>query len=279
VNRELSIEVNGKRARVQDGITVKRALEMTGYEVTEYPKKSSLFVPCEVGGCWGCAVEVKKQIRPACITAVRDGLRIRTQLPDDYIPKRIVHGFTPHTVGGVGTPWWLKGGHGYIEATCFAAGCKLRCPQCQNWETTYKGKGKALTPQEAAEIMTSTRKRFGVDRMAISGGESTLNRGWLVECLREVKRLNLDPHARIHVDTNASIVTRDYVDDLVEAGMTDIGPDLKGYYPETFTRITGIEDRTLAERYFNAAWDAAQYLIESYKERVFMGIGIPIMEN
>ena len=275
MKRQLSIQVDGKRLKVPDGITVKRALEMTGHEVTKYPENGSLFAPCEVGGCWSCAVEIDEQIRPACVTPVRDGLRIRTQLAEDYIPKRIVHGFTPHTVGGVGTPWWLKGGHGYIEAACFAAGCNLRCPQCQNWETTYKGKGKALTPHEAAEIMTSTRKRSGVDRMAISGGESTLNRGWLVEYVRELKRLNLDPNARIHVDTNASILTRDYIDELVEAGMTDIGPDLKGYYPETFMRITGIEDRGLAERYLNTAWDAARYLIARYREGVFTGIGIP----
>jgi len=45
------------------------------------------------------------------------------------------------------------------------------------------------------------------------------------------------------VDTNATILTRDYIDELVEAGVTDIGPDLKGCYPETFMRITGIEDK------------------------------------
>ncbi len=96
-----------------------------------------------------------------------------------------------------------------------------------------------------------------------------------MEYVRELKRLNFDPNARIHVDTNASILTRDYIDELVEAGMTDIGPDLKGYYPETFMRITGIEDRGLAERYLNTAWDAARYLIARYSEGVFTGIGIP----
>jgi len=132
-----------------------------------------------------------------------------------------------------------------------------------------------LTPKEAAEIMTATRKKFGVDRMAISGGECTLNRRWLVEYLRELKKLNQYPDARIHIDTNASILTRDYIDELIEAGMTDIGPDLKGYYPETFMRITGIEDKGLAEKYLNTSWDALRYLVNRYKDRVFIGIGIP----
>jgi len=128
VTREVSIVVDGKRVKVRDGITVKKALEISGYKVTKYPEKGSLFAPCEVGGCWSCAVEVNKELKPACITPVKDGLRIRTELPEDYPPKRIVQGFSGHTVGGVGTPWCLKGSHGYIEAACFAAGCNLRCP-------------------------------------------------------------------------------------------------------------------------------------------------------
>jgi len=275
VSKEVSIEIDGKGVKVRDGITIKKALEMTGYKVARYPEKGSLFAPCEIGGCWSCAVEVDKELKPACVTPVKDGFRIRTRPSGGYVPKRIVHSFSGHTVGGVGTPWWLKGSHGYIEAACFAAGCNLCCPQCQNWETTYRGKGKAFTPREAAETMTSTRSEFGVDRMAISGGESTLNRRWLVEYVRELKGLNPDPDARIHVDTNASILTRDYIDELVDAGMTDIGPDLKGYYPETFMRIAAIEDKGLAERYLNTAWNAAKYLIDRYKDRVFIGIGIP----
>jgi len=275
VSKEVSIELDGKMVKVPEGITVKRALEISGYKVTKYPEKGSLFAPCEVGGCWSCAVEVNNEPKPACITPVKKGLRINTELPQDYSPKRIVHGFSGHTVGGVGTPYGLKGYHGYIEAACFAAGCNLRCPQCQNWETTYTGKGKLLTSGEAAELMTAARKKVGVDRMAISGGESTLNRRWLVEYVNVLKGLNPDPNARIHVDTNATILTRDYIDKLVDAGTTDIGPDLKGYYPETFMRITGVEDKELAERYLNTAWEAVQYLIERYKDSVFTGVGIP----
>ncbi len=275
MSKRVSVEVDGERTVVRDGITVKKAPEVTGYRLTKYPDKGSLFVPCEVGGCWSCAVLVDGELKPACITTVQEGMRIKTELPEDYAPRRIVHGFSGHTVGGVGTPWWLKGERGHIETACFAAGCNLRCPQCQNWETTYMGKGKALTPQEAAKTMTETRIRFGVDRMAISGGESTLNRRWLVRYVKELKRLNPDANARIHVDTNATILTRDYIDELVEAGMTDVGPDLKGYYPETFMRITAIQDKVLAERYLYTAWDAVRYLTQKYKGEVFTGVGIP----
>jgi len=200
---------------------------------------------------------------------------IETELPKDHIPKRLVHGWMGHPVGGVGTPWYLKNTYWYIEAAVFACGCNLRCPQCQNWTTTYCSREIAYEPKEAAILTTDARRRYGVNRMAISGGECTLNRPWLVRYIRELKRLNPDAKARFHVDTNASILTKDYIDELVEAGMTDIGIDLKGLRVETFMRITGVEDRELAEIYLQTAWDAFKYLADKYKDRVFIGIGIP----
>lgn len=272
---KVSIELDGASLKVQAGLTVKEVLELSGYKVSKYPEHDSLFAPCETGGCWSCAVEVNSEPKPACSTTVRQGSTINTRLPEHYIPKRIVTGFNGHPVGGVGTPWWLKNKHGYIETACFTAGCNFRCPQCQNWDITYMGSGEASTPKEAARRMTAARQQFSVDRMAISGGESTLNRRWLLDYVRELKELNPDPNARIHVDTNGSILTRDYIDELVEAGMTDVGPDLKGFYLESFVRITEVQDRDLAERYHTTAWNAVRYLLEKYKDRVFTGVGIP----
>ena len=216
--RDVSIEVDGKKALVPERITVKEALEGLGYKITKCPDEGGLFAPCGVGGCWSCALEINGISRPSCVTSLKDGMRIKTELPQYYTPKRLVHGFMGHTVGGVGTPWYLKGVF-YIEAACFAAGCNFRCPQCQNWALTYRGKGRPVTPREAAESMTKTRRRFGVNRMAISGGECTLNRRWLVSYIKELKSLNRDREARFHVDTNGSLLTKDYIDELVEAGM------------------------------------------------------------
>ncbi len=75
--------------------------------------------------------------------------------------------------------------------------------------------------------MSYERGRYGVDRMAISGGESTLNRRWLLGFLRDLKNLNRDERARIHVDTNAAVLTPGYIDELVIAGTTDVGADVK----------------------------------------------------
>jgi pyruvate formate lyase activating enzyme len=272
----IRIKVNGESFFVPERVTVKKALEIIGYKFTKVPEKGKIFAPCEVGGCWSCAVEVNGELKPSCVTPVEKEMVIETheEILKAHRPKRLVHGFSGHPVGGVGTPWWLKG-YRYIEAACFACGCNFRCPQCQNWTTTYCGKDIPLTPKTAAETMTRLRKTIGVDRMAISGGESTLNRKWLIQYIQELKRLNPDKDARFHVDTNASILTKDYVDELVEAGMTDIGIDVKGLRLETFQRITGVGEKKLAEIYLKTEWNALKYVLDAYGDRVFVGVGIP----
>jgi pyruvate formate lyase activating enzyme len=271
---EVTIHINNKRLKAPSGITVKKALELSGYKVTNFPEKDALFVPCEVGGCWSCAVLINDEPKPACTTPIKDGFHITATLKEKHRSKRII-GFTGHPVGGVGTPWRLKDAHKNIEVACFAAGCNFRCPQCQNWGIAYNGKSSPMTPSKAAERMTVARKQFGVDRMAISGGESTLNRPWLIEYVKALKSLNSDTAARIHIDTNGSILTKDYIDELIDAGITDIGIDLKGCTAETFMRITAVKHKTLAARYLSTAWKAADYLATHYKDEIFTGVGIP----
>jgi pyruvate formate lyase activating enzyme len=265
----ISIEMDGISVEVPDGYSIKEVLESLGFRITMIPSKEELFMPCQTGGCWTRAVDVDGELKPACVSTVNQGMRIKTN-PSNLTPRRIVGGFMGHHVGGVGTPWWLKGD--YIEVACFTAGCNFCCPQCQNWRFSYMSNGDPLPPEEAAKKMTATRSLCGVDRIAVSGGECTLNRPWLVQYLGHLKSLNPDAH--LHVDTNGSILTGDYLDDLVEAGMTDIGIDLKALRVSTFQEITGIVDEALACRYMETAWEAVEYLHENHA-KVFLGIGIP----
>lgn len=269
--RRVTIEIDGISFEVPEGITVRQALEGLGFHVARFPGEG-LFMPCQTGGCWACMLEINGELKRACLSQVEEGMEIRKD-PKDSIPQRLIGGFMGHSVGGVGTPWWLKG-RAYIEVACFASGCNLRCPQCQNWGTTYLSRGTPLRPGEAARIMTAVRGRHRVNRMAISGGECTLNRRWLVQYLRELKRLNPDHRARLHIDTNGSILTGDYIDELVDAGMTDIGIDLKALYTKTFMHITGVENEALGTRYKETAWKAVGYILENYPQ-VFLGVGIP----
>jgi len=274
---QVTIVVDGDRFAVPERVTVKRALELLSLEFGKFPGETKIFAPCETGGCYACALLVDGDPKPACVTPVREGITVDLTLPKDYVPLRRVSGYQPHPVGGVGTPWWVKkSGRHYIEVACFTHGCNLRCPQCQNYSVTYDNVTTPSTPLEAAAVLTAQRNRYGVDRMAVSGGEPTLNRAWLIRFFQELHRLNPDPHARLHLDTNATVLTPEYVDLLVEAGVTDIGPDLKGLRIDTFMRITGILDRALAERYLKNAWAVTKYMIDHYyPEPLFIGVGIP----
>jgi pyruvate formate lyase activating enzyme len=183
-------------------------------------------------------------------------------------------------VGGKGTPWWLKAKRRYIEVAIWTAGCNLHCPQCQNFAITYDGTSQPMTARQAAELVTHARERYGVDRMAVSGGEATLNRPWLVAYFQAIKALNPDSQARLHLDSNGTLLTRDYIDELVlEAGVTDIGIEPKAVQVSTFQRITGINDADMAERYLETTWQAIEYLAATYHDRVFLGVGLPYNEE
>lgn len=274
--RNIQIKVDGKTFEVSEGLTIKKALEALGYTYSKFPKEGSFFAPCETGGCYSCVLLINGQPERTCVKAVEDGMDIRTELPSNYVPRRIISGPSGHSVGGKATPWLLKTEGRYIEVAIWTAGCNLKCPTCQNYDITYNGRSEPVTPYTAAELVSTARRRYNVDRMAISGGEPTINRKWLVNYFKTLKKLNPDPHASLHLDSNATILTPDYINELIEdAYVTDIGLEPKGARIETFMRITGITDINLAKSYHETAWKAVRYTIDHYKDRVFIGIGVP----
>ncbi|MHC1585750.1 MAG: radical SAM protein, partial [Candidatus Syntropharchaeia archaeon] len=267
----IDIFVNGEKIEVPERITVLKALEMHGY---------SVYSPCKTGGCWSCAVLINGELSPSCITPVREGMDIVTDESEigKHEPLRIVSGFQGHAVGGVGTPHTVKPRHlihKCIEVACFAHGCILRCPTCQNWNITYSSVDPPLTPRSAARITSYARREFNVERMAISGGECTLNRKWLVRYIEELRKMNRDEKARFHVDTNGVVLSPDYIDELVDAGMTDIGIDVKGIDLHTFIEITGILEEGYAKKLMDTEWNAVKYVVDRYFGEIFVGIGIP----
>jgi pyruvate formate lyase activating enzyme len=272
----INVTVDGQALSVPERVTVKRAIESAGLSFGVAWREEDVPAPCGTGGCYSCTVLADGQAVRACVSPARDGMAIETALPADHVPRRVIHGPQGHAVGGKATPWWLKAERRHIEVAIWAAGCNLRCPQCQNYTTTYDGVGKPVTPQQAALLVTHARHRYGVDRMAVSGGEATLNRPWLVGFFQTLKALNSDPQARLHLDSNGTLLTPDYIDELVlEAGVTDIGIEPKAVQVSTFQRVTGITDVELAGRYLETAWQAVEYVAAAYADRVFLGVGMP----
>jgi pyruvate formate lyase activating enzyme len=274
--QRITLYIDGTPTQVPERITIKKALELAGLAFSSYPGEGDIFAPCRVGGCYTCSVLVDQIPVRSCVAEARDGMDIRTSLPENFTPLRIIHGPEPHAVGGKATPWQLKSKRRYIEVAIWTAGCNLTCPQCQNYHITYDGRTPPVTPEEAAKMVSAARRLYGVDRMAISGGEPILNRAWLIRYFKALKRLNPDENARLHLDSNGTILTRDYIDELIEeASITDIGIEPKAATADAFTRITGITDGDLAEKYLETAWDAVKYVADNYLDRVFLGVGLP----
>ncbi|MCX8188031.1 MAG: radical SAM protein [Nitrososphaeria archaeon] len=265
----VKIVVDGVECEVPRRLSVKEALERF------WPSSSGLDLrgltaPCNLGGCWACAVVIDGKLERSCVNHVRDGMRISLNL-EGIEPLRIVHGPQPHKVGGKATPWYEVNGYRYVESAIWVAGCNLRCPQCQNYHVTYDNSTKPMTPKEAAEKLTGCKRVYDTPGIAVSGGEPTLNRKWLIELFRFLREMN--PGARLHLDSNGTILTEDYVDELVEAGCNNIGIEPKAGRLSTYMRITGIRDKDLAEKYFNNAWNTVKYIVDNYLEKVYLGMG------
>ncbi|MCS7125741.1 MAG: radical SAM protein [Aigarchaeota archaeon] len=266
--KHVNIWINGVKYLVPYPSTLKQALESVGI-VFSKPGSYKLSSPCNLGGCWACSVIVDGKLERTCVTPVREGLSLKLDV-EEAEPLRIVHGPQPHRVGGKGTPWW-EVGIGYVEAAIWVAGCNLRCPQCQNYHVTYDNVTDPVTPKEAARIITLCSRRYDTRGIAISGGEPTLNRRWLIKFFEEAKKLN--PDKRLHLDSNGTIITEEYVDELVEAGCNNIGIEPKASRLETYMKITGIGDRELARSYHENSWNIIKYILDRYSERVYLGVG------
>jgi len=130
-----------------------------------------------------------------------------------------------------------------------------------------------MTPEDAAKLVAYYHRRYRTRGVAISGGEPTINRRWLVEFFKYVSG-RVGKHVRRHLDSNGTILTPDYVNELVEAGCNNIGIEPKCVRVETYMRITGIGDRDLAEEYLRTAWRAVEYVYSSYRDRVYLGVGL-----
>lgn len=267
---EVKVAINGVEYRLPSSITIAKALELIGFKFSGLGSRG-LSLACRIGGCWACMVLVNGEPKRSCIVPIEDGMRIETDV-GFITPRRIVHGPNPHTVGGKATPWWEVNGLHYVEAAIWVAGCNLRCPQCQNYSITYDNVSTALTPKEAAKALTWCSRTYKTRGLAISGGEPTLNRGWLVEFFRELRRLN--PGKRLHLDSNGTLLTPDYIDELIEAGCNNIGVEPKALRLSTYMEITGIHNQDLAMKYLNTSWRALEYLASSYGGRVYIGVGV-----
>ena len=66
-------------------------------------------------------------------------------------------------------------------------------------------------------------------RVTFSGGECTLDWNFLIDAIKYLKRI--DKGVRLYMGANGSLPTSDYINELVDAGINDIGIDPKALSP------------------------------------------------
>lgn len=251
--------VDGAKYTTQGPVSVLEALRELG-RVTDEPGSSvgSIQPHCSTGGCWNCAVLIDGVLDRSCVTPLREKMEIITahEILQQAGPKRTVTLMRPAP---------------HYHPSVFTHGCNYHCDLCHNWNLTFSSSRSAIHPKEAVTKLDLDPERdFWV---GISGGEPTLNRTWLTELVKALH--NAVPESRIQLDTNASLLTPDYIDELAAAGITDISPDLKALRLDTFIKACGTRSEKIARQYLETSWNAVRYLNDTYSKKIFMAVSLP----
>ena len=251
--------IDGVAHQIEGPLSVSAALAHLGLgHETDAAHRKAHQSTCQTGGCWNCAVLIDGELTRSCITPLRSGMQIvsNPRAVHQAVPKRVVTLMRPAP---------------HRHPSIFTHGCNYRCDLCHNWDLTFSSKANALTP---ALTVAQLALRPAKDKwIGISGGEPTLHRPWLVKTVQEIRQAA--PESRIQLDTNASLLTPDYIDELVEAGITDLSPDFKALRLETFSKISGIRNKNEAQKYMQTAWQAICHTHANHSDSVFMVVNIP----
>ncbi|MBI5013966.1 MAG: radical SAM protein [Deltaproteobacteria bacterium] len=250
---DVTLRVDGRTYTVPAQASVAEVLRLTG-------KSRDVAFECSTGGCWACGILADGKLLRGCCTEATEGLEVVTEgeALAKQEPRRVLSFFP---------------GHFHADMSVFTHGCNYGCDFCHNWNLTFSSAERSLTPAEAAATTARLTERAGNRRTGISGGEPTLNRRWLVEYIGNLRAAS--PQVQIQLDTNGSVLTPDYLDELCEAGIGDLSVDLKGLDLGTFQRITGVGDPLLAGRFLETSWRAVEYAVGRYSGKLNVAAAIP----
>jgi uncharacterized Fe-S cluster-containing radical SAM superfamily protein len=140
-------------------------------------------------------------------------------------------------------------------ATADTVGCNLRCKFCWSGNSVWDANrtGEFYSPKEVAEKLLGIADAKGYQQIRISGGEPTIGKRHLIECL-EI----LDSGYLFILETNGILLGYDkqYVEDLSCFKHLHVRVCLKGADPGEFSLFTG------AKKGFEYQLRSLQYLRE-----------------
>ena len=130
------------------------------------------------------------------------------------------------------------------SGTIFFTGCSLRCVFCQNYELSRAERGKAVTPQELADIFKQLEDQ-GAENLSL------VTAGHLIPYLLPAFEIY---KPKIPVVYNSSGYEKVEALQLIDEFIDIYLPDVKFYSPSLSKRYTGRED------YFEVAEKAVQFM-------------------
>jgi len=125
-------------------------------------------------------------------------------------------------------------------ATGYAVGCCLRCYYCwSEWSRDFPDLyGDYYSPRKVFENLDKAAKKYGVNKLRISGCEPTLCRQHLLELLKYVED---SKYPLFILETNGILFGSDenYVREISKFSKVHVRVSLKAAKPEAFTSRTG----------------------------------------
>ena len=130
------------------------------------------------------------------------------------------------------------------------SGCNFRCKGC--FSIARDPVGEPMTVMQLINLVrNSAREYYGdtpLEEVVITGGEPTLDRQYLVDLISRLKEFV----GGIVLDTNGYLLDDAYLQELIEAGLTEVMFDLKAWDEKLHEWYTGCSNRRILENIRNA---------------------------
>ncbi|UCG35645.1 MAG: radical SAM protein [Candidatus Omnitrophota bacterium] len=121
--------------------------------------------------------------------------------------------------------------------TSDCVGCNLRCVFCWSRKVreSPQESGTFYAPQDIFQALTKCAKRYNIGQLRISGNEPTIGKAHLFEVL---KLIDTTPY-RFILETNGTLIDKDYAEELAKFKNLHVRVSIKGTNPQEFSRLSG----------------------------------------
>jgi pyruvate-formate lyase-activating enzyme len=130
------------------------------------------------------------------------------------------------------------------------SGCNFRCRGCFSF--AREPIGEPMTAEQVvALVKNAARQYYGdtpLEEAVITGGEPTLDREYLVVLFAQLHEIVRE----IVLDTHGYFLDDAYLQELIEAGLTEVMFDLKAFDEQLHEWYTGFSNRKILENIRNA---------------------------